>query len=610
MPPIVGIDLGTTNSLAAYVRDGEPEVIPGPNGDKIVPSVIFIGEANRPVVGSNAKRWMLFDPQHIVFSVKRFMGRSLEDVRAEQAFLPFQLTDEGDGVVRFLIGRRRYTAHELSANVLAELKHRAEVYFGEPVIDAVITVPAYFNDSQRQATKDAGRIAGLNVLRIINEPTAAALAYGLHRHDEGIVAVYDLGGGTFDISILKLKDGIFEVLATGGDTRLGGDDIDQRLMSWMVEELRAEHGFDASNDPESLGALREAAETAKIELSTALETTIQLVFPQAGVHYERWLERHEFDELVGDIVKRTAGPCLRALDDAGLSEGHVDEVVLVGGSTRMPLVQRWVEGIFGRTPQTEINPEEVVALGAAIQAEILGGRSRHMLLLDVTPLSLGIETMGGIMSVLIPRNSTVPTSVAEMFTTYADGQTVVDIHVLQGDRDLAKDCRSLGRFELRIPPQPAGLPRIEVTFHIDANGILQVAAHDLKTGVEQSISVTPSHGLDAGTIERMVQEAASRREEDRKARVLIEVRNDADFIVRATERALVQGEGVIGAERLEEIQRGLAELKAVRNGEDPEHIRAVLNVFNAATTDLASALMDSAVKTALVNRQVSNVLSS
>jgi Fe-S protein assembly chaperone HscA len=600
---VVGIDLGTTNSLVAYMEGDVPRVIADDEDRALLPSVVALG-AEGPIVGHAAKRQLVRNAERAVYSIKRFMGRGYEDVKDELRYFPFRVTPSQE-VVRIRIADRELTPPEISALILRDLKGRAERHLGRPVEKAVITVPAYFNDAQRQATKDAGRIAGLDVLRIVNEPTAACLAYGLQRKKEGVIAVYDLGGGTFDISILKVKDGIFEVLATNGDTHLGGDDFDRVLVDLILADARERHGADLSRDPEAMQEIRLGAEAARIVLSSAERTTLTLPLPQHGVEYRRELTRGELERLIEPIVERTLGPCRMALADAELTPDRIDEVVLVGGATRTPLVRRRVEALFGQRPHAELNPDEVVALGAAVQADILAGGTTQLLLLDVTPLSLGIETLGGAVSVLIPRNTTIPTAAREAFTTSVDGQAVVDMHVVQGERDLARDNRSLARFDLRgIPPMPAGLPRIEVSFLIDANGILNVTARETRSGTQASVEVRPTYGLTESEVDRMIEESLEFAEQDVRARGLIDARNEADTVLRATEKALVQGAELLGPGEAERIRDAAAELEAARGGDDAERIGRATDALNHATQRLAEQLMDSALRDALTSRRV------
>jgi Fe-S protein assembly chaperone HscA len=610
---IIGIDLGTTNSLVAYVDEtsGLPRVIPDAEGRALLPSIVGF-TPDGLIVGDAARRQLARRPADTVYSVKRLMGRGYEDVKDELAYFPFQVVP-AEGTLRLRVGGREVTPPEVSAVVLKALKERAERHFGEPVEKAVITVPAYFNDAQRQATRDAGRIAGLDVVRIVNEPTAASLAYGLQRLHEGVIAVYDLGGGTFDVSVLRVKDGVFEVLATNGDTHLGGDDFDRVLMLWLLEDIQARHHaeldrdcVDLARDPELMQELRLAAEAAKIRLSAEERTTLTLPLP--GFTYRRDLTRAEIERLIEPLVTRTLGPCRRALADAGLGAADIDQVVLVGGSTRVPLVRRRVQELFGKAPHSQLNPDEVVALGAAVQAHILAGGITTMLLLDVTPLSLGIETLGGIVNVLIPRNTTIPTSAREMFTTSVDGQTLVDLHVVQGERELVKDCRSLGRFELRIDPMPAGMPKIEVTFLIDANGILQVQAREQRSGKAASIEVKPTYGLSEADVERMIEDSFTYAEADVETRMLIETRNEADTVLTHAGRALRQGAALVSAAERASIEAAVAALRAVRDGEDRERIREATAAVNRATEHLAEVMMDAALKGALGSKRAAEIL--
>jgi Fe-S protein assembly chaperone HscA len=638
MGKVVGIDLGTTNSLVAYVRDGEPRVMRDSSGDALVPSVVSVGEDGTIFVGREAQRRLLTAPSRTVYSVKRFMGRGVEDVKDEAAMLPFRLGGESGGVVRIGIGDREFTPPEISAFVLRELKQRAEDHFREQgefdfeVDRAVITVPAYFNDAQRTATRDAGRLAGLEVLRIISEPTAASLAYGLDEKNRGTIAVYDLGGGTFDISILKVEDGVFQALATSGDTHLGGDDIDRLLIELVIRESAGSKEQDPAYTAESqqadsvrrvllsrpaemIQAIRKAVIQAKWDLSDHEQAEIR-VEPSAGLPsgYTRAITRAEFETLIRPLVDRTLDPVRQALSDAGLEPNEVDEVVLVGGATRTPLVRRLVAELFGKTPHSDLNPDEVVALGAAVQADILISGRREMLLLDVTPLSLGIETIGGVVSKIIMRNSTIPATGREMYTTSVDNQTSVDIHVVQGERELVADCRSLARFKLRgIPPMPAGLPRVEVRFQIDANGILSVAARELRTEVQQSIEVKPSYGLTDQEVERMLIESFEHAQADFDARLLIEARNEAETVINATEKSLRRPDlvevtgGELQADEVSQIQRALVELKQVMAGTDREVIHEKTHALNHATRHLAEVMMNRSVREALAGRNVKDM---
>ena len=588
---IVGIDLGTTNSLVAFMDLTGPRIIPGDDGDKLVPSVVSIAPGGEVVVGNPARELLITQPERSVYSVKRLMGRGVEDVAEELKLFPFRIASGSESVIQLQLGDRTFTPPEISALVLRQLKQNAEDYFGVPVDKAVITVPAYFNDAQRQATKDAGRIAGLEVLRLVNEPTAAALAYGLDKRENGIVAVYDLGGGTFDISILKLHDGIFEVLATNGDTHLGGDDIDNLLLRIALEDVASEWGEDLSRDGEGVQRLRRAVIQAKEKLSFVPAASVELKYH--GKKYEREINRELFDKLITPIIDRTLGPCRDCIKDAGVTVEQIDEVVMVGGSTRIPLVRSAVENLFRSKPHTELNPDEVVALGAAVQAAILSGSVDNKLLLDVTPLSLGIETMGGVVSKLIHRNSTIPTSATENFTTGVDGQTNVLIHVVQGERELVKDNRSLARFDLKgIDPVPAGLARIEVRFLIDANGILSVTARDQRTGKEHSVEVKPSYGLTDEQVEKMIQESFEQAEQDFAARQVREQRVEADAILLAVGKARKHDAYFeLGDEERAAIDKSINELHLVYNSDDHHMIAAKIEQLNQATIKLAENML-------------------
>jgi molecular chaperone DnaK len=603
MPKVIGIDLGTTNSVVAYLEGGQPVVIPNKEGSRLTPSVVAFTKQGEILVGQLAKRQAITNPKNTIFSIKRLMGRRYDDPEVEKArrVLPYEIVPGKHGEACVKVGDRIYTPPEISAMILRKLKEDAEEYLGEKIQEAVITVPAYFNDSQRQATKDAGKIAGLDVKRIINEPTAAALAYGLGKGKEEIIAVYDLGGGTFDISILEIGDGVFEVKATAGDTFLGGDDFDRRLMDYIIEEFRKDTGIDLRGDQMALQRLKEAAEKAKCELSTALQTEINLPFITADAtgpkHLVMTITRAKLEQLTIDLIERTIGPCEQAMRDAGLKPEDIDAVILVGGMTRMPKVQEIVEKIFKKEPRRGVNPDEVVAMGAAIQAGVLKGEVKDVLLLDVTPLSLGIETLGGVFTKIIERNTTIPVSRSQIFTTAADNQTTVEIHVLQGERPMAKDNFSLGRFQLTgIPPAPRGVPQIEVKFDIDADGILHVSAKDLATGKEQAITIKASSGLTKEEIERMIREAELYAEEDRRKREEAELRNQADNLIYTVEKTLRESGDRLSGSTRSRVESALNALKESLKGTDIADIRRKMDDLQSASHVMAQELYQKAAQ--------------
>jgi molecular chaperone DnaK len=596
MGRIIGIDLGTTNSVVAVMEGGEPVVITNPEGGRTTPSVVGFTKSGERLVGQVAKRQAITNPENTVYSIKRFMGRRYNEVQAEIKTVPYKVVAGANDDVRIVAQGKEYSPPEISAMILQKMKDSAEQYLGEKIVQAVITVPAYFNDSQRQATKDAGKIAGLEVLRIVNEPTAAALAYGLDKKKDETIAVYDFGGGTFDISILEVGEGVVEVKSTNGDTHLGGDDIDKRIIDWIVDEFKKENGIDLSKDRMALQRLKEAAEKAKMELSTVLETEINLPFITADAtgpkHLVMKLTRGRFEQMCEDIFKRSVGPVKQALQDAGLTPDKIDEVVLVGGSTRIPRVQQIVKDLFnGKEPHKGVNPDEVVAVGAAVQAGVLGGEVKDLLLLDVTPLTLGVETLGGVMTPLIQRNTTIPTRKSETFSTAADNQTSVEIHVLQGERPSAKDNRTLGKFHLiGIPMAPRGIPQIEVTFDIDANGILNVSAKDKGTGQEQKITITSSSGLSKDEVERMRKEGELHADEDRRFKEDVEIKNRADSLVFSAEKMLKEHRDKVSEADAKEIEAAIEEAKKAIQGSDTGKITAAVDRLTTASHKLAEAM--------------------
>ncbi|MEO5895343.1 MAG: molecular chaperone DnaK [Vicinamibacterales bacterium] len=599
MSKIIGIDLGTTNSVVAVMEGGEPVVITNPEGSRITPSVVGFTKSGERLVGQVAKRQAVTNPENTIFSIKRFMGRKFDEVSEEMKMVPYSVERASNGDVRISASGKAYPPPEISAMVLQKLKQAAEEYLGSTVTKAVITVPAYFNDAQRQATKDAGQIAGLEVMRIVNEPTAAALAYGLDKKKDETIAVYDFGGGTFDISILEVGEGVVEVKATNGDTHLGGDNLDQKIIDWIIDEFRKDEGIDLGKDRMALQRLREAAEKAKMELSSVMETEINLPFITADAtgpkHMVKKLTRAKFEQLVDDLLQKTVGPTKQALKDAGVDPSKIDEVVLVGGSTRIPKVQQIVKDLFGKEPHKGVNPDEVVAIGAAIQAGVLAGEVKDLLLLDVTPLSLGIETLGGVMTTLIQRNTTIPTRKSETFSTAADNQTSVEVHVLQGERPMARDNRPLGKFHLTgLPPAPRGVPQIEVTFDIDANGIVNVSAKDMATQKEQKITITASSGLSKDEVDKMMREAESHADDDRKRKEEIETRNHADQAAYAAERMLKDAGDKVAASDRQSVETAIQEVRAAIEKNDVDAMKRTMEALNTAQHRVAEAMYKAA----------------
>lgn len=601
MAKAVGIDLGTTNSVLAVLEGGEPEVIVNAEGSRLTPSVVAFSKSGERLVGIPAKRQAVINPENTIYSIKRFMGRRYEEVETERQRVPYKVVRGPKGEARVYIpaAGRDFTPEEISAMILRKMKQDAETFLGEQITEAVITVPAYFNDAQRTATKNAGEIAGLKVLRIINEPTAAAMAYGYGKGKSGKILVWDLGGGTFDVSILEVGEGVYEVLATSGDTHLGGDDFDERIVNYLADEFMKQHGIDLRKDPQALQRLIEAAEKAKVELSTLTQTTINLPFITADAsgpkHLDMVLTRAKFEELTADLVERCIGPFERALSDAGLKPSDIDDVILVGGATRMPSIQNLVRRLIGKEPRRDINPDEVVAMGAAVQAAVLKGELKDIVLIDVIPITLGVETLGGVFTPIIERNTAIPVRKSEIFTTAADGQTTVEIHVLQGERPLAKDNRSLGRFHLTgIPPAPRGVPQIEVTFDVDANGILNVTAKDLATGNQQSITITGSTNLTKEEIDRMIKEAEAHAEEDRRRKEEIDLRNNADSLLYTVQKTLDQLGDKIPQGEKEEVTRAMQELRDALKGQDINLIRQKMDALQRASFRLSQILYQQA----------------